>query len=155
MASLPTGQRNRRAQWLITAKYICYVLSGWANQLDVKIANPRNSTSPNAKAFQDRDSDSDENNNFMTLHSMDHPYNGDGEMVVSRPIHPKNTSQEDRRELQSGSRPSPLAFGMSRYGADVRSNQDCVLGGVFTNSQTLPCGPTRPETILKSQRPNN
>lgn len=42
-----------------------------AKWIDVKIANPRNSTSPNAKAFQERDLEAEEAKDFFTLHPMD------------------------------------------------------------------------------------
>ena len=36
----------------------------------MKIANPRNSTSPNAKAFQERDAGHDDGYDFFTLHEV-------------------------------------------------------------------------------------
>jgi len=86
---------------------------------------------------------------------MDHPYNREGEPIISRLVHPKNSSQEDKRESTSGSRPSPFAFGMSRYGSDARVNQDGLLRNVLSDSQTLACGPSRPDIFFKYQKPSN
>ena len=45
--------------------------NGFAKKIDVKIANPRNSTSPNAKAFQERVADFEDGHDFFTLHQID------------------------------------------------------------------------------------
>jgi RNA recognition motif-containing protein len=84
-----------------------------AKWLDVKVANPRTSTSPNAKAFNERDSDSDENNNFMTLHSIDkHKATLDKDQYAYRQNNLKTNWREPKDDSDSsGDRPSPLFFG--------------------------------------------
>ena len=45
-----SSQIRRVVRWKTTKSMLC-VLNGWVKQIDVKIAKPRNSQSPNFKAF--------------------------------------------------------------------------------------------------------
>jgi RNA recognition motif-containing protein len=114
-----------------------------AKWLDVKVANPRTSTSPNAKAFHERDSDSDEGNNFMTLHSMDKPKAvPDSDYGHLRPNNLKTDSRERGDEFDSSNdRPSPLVFGALHPTQKNRFHQEFALTNSLNKPQPLKTGP--------------
>jgi RNA recognition motif-containing protein len=121
-----------------------------AKWLDVKVANPRTSTSPNAKAFHERESDSDEVNNFLILHSMDKlravP---DNDLGPYKPTTLKTDSRERKDYFnESNDRPSPLVFGALHPTQKNRFQQDFSLTTTLSKPQPLKTGPVHYRQLI-------
>lgn len=94
-----------------------------AKWIDVKIANPRNSTSPNAKAFQEHDFDDEERKDFFTLmpaekagHSQDREHESSQSSSLHKTAQVKAPTKGRRPGDSNGhteSRQNPNVYGIN------------------------------------------
>jgi hypothetical protein len=116
-----------------------FVQNGLGYKIDVKIANPRNSTSPNAKAFHEKEAEADMAKDLFTLHSMNRNESNDlgtKDKSYSNSRSRKYGQRDYAKNRQTNtSKPNPVKQATSVYGLNSYSHQNSLNPDFMTSSE--------------------